>query len=138
MGSLLTELGGVSPLEILVAAIVMMLVGILWYSRFLFGKAWIRHSGIRLGDIRPEDARRGHIFGIITAFISATLLGLLVGHTGKVHALFHAVFFIWIFVMLEQFNSFVWRRDPFALFLLQAFRSLFSLLAGAAVFYFWS
>jgi len=31
----------------------------------------------------------------------------------------------------------MWEKQPFALFLLQAFRSLFSLLAGAAVFFFW-
>ena len=127
----------VDILPVLVSAFAMLVVSSFWYSQALFGKAWRRHTGIRPGDIKPGDARRGHIYSGIVAIITAYLLGLSAAHSGDTPMLFYGVVFVWLFVVLEQFNSIVWRRDPFALFLLQAFRSLATLVAGALVFYFW-
>ena len=128
----------VSLTATLVSAVVMMLVGALWYSSFLFGRAWMRLSGIRPSDIRPDEARRGYVFAIIFSLLTAYLLGLVATHAGgSAFALFAAVAMIWLFILAELANGFVWEKQPFALFLLQAFRSLFALIAGAAVFFFW-
>jgi hypothetical protein len=127
----------VSLLPMAVSALAMLIVSSAWYSQALFGKAWRKHTGIRPGDIRGNDARRGHIFSALTAIITAYLLGLCAAHSGDTPMLFYGVVFVWIFVVLEQLSNIVWRRDPFALFLLQAFRSLATLLVGALVFYFW-
>lgn len=122
-----------------VATLAMMLVGMLWVSPFLFGRAWVRLSGIRIGDLRPADARRNFIVALITSFIASALIGLVAAHAGQNKPmLFTGVGFLWLFVMLEQLNQITWQRHPFALFLLQTFRSLASLMAAAAVFYFWS
>ena len=134
----LETLGNVSPLAVMISAVAMMAVGSFWYSTFLFGKAWARLSGIRMSDIRPEDARRGYVFATFFSLLTAYLLGVAATHAGgSSHALYGAVGMIWLFIMAEQANGFVWEKQPFALFLLQAFRSLFSLLAGATVFLFW-
>jgi hypothetical protein len=133
-----TTLPEVQFLPVIISAVVMMLVGSLWYSSFLFGKAWVRHTGIRATDIRPSETRRGYIVSVFTCLLSAYLLGIIAAHVGQSRTLFCGVALIWLFVMVEQLNGFLWRRDPLALFLLQAFRSLFALLAGALVFYFWS
>lgn len=132
-------LSNVSPVAVVLSAVAMMLVGAFWYSHFLFGKAWMRLSGIRPSDIRPEEARRGYIFSILFSLLTAYLLGVCAAHAnGSHHALYGAVGFVWLFILAEQANGFLWEKQPFALFLLQAFRSLFSLLAGATVFLFWS
>ncbi|MBN8543489.1 MAG: DUF1761 domain-containing protein [Alphaproteobacteria bacterium] len=132
-------LADVSPFAVVLSAVAMMIVGSLWYSSFFFGKAWMRLSGIRMSDIRPDEARRGYVFATIFALLIAYLLGVVAAHAGSnTHALYGGVSLIWLFVMAEQANGFVWEKQPFALFLLQAFRSLFSLLAGATVFLFWS
>jgi hypothetical protein len=132
-------LADVSPLAVILSAVVMMVVGSLWYSSFFFGKTWMRLSGIRMSDIRPDEARRGYVFATFFALLIAYLLGVVAAHAGgNMHALYGGVGLIWLFVMAEQANGFVWEKQPFALFLLQAFRSLFSLLAGATVFLFWS
>lgn len=137
MESSASNLPDVPLLTVAVAAAAMMLVGWLWYSPFLFGKAWVRHSGIRPGDIRPKDAQRGHVFAVIVAFVGAYLLGMLSAHATNLPTLLLSIVFVWLFIALDQFNSLVWRRDPFSLFLLQAFRSLATLTVGALVFYFW-
>jgi hypothetical protein len=129
----------VSPLAVLLAAAAILIVGMLWYSPFLFGRAFIRLSGIRPADIRPVDARRNFLVAVITALVSSVLIGLVAAHSGdSAPMLFAGVGFIWLFVMLEQLTHIVWERQPIALFVLQTFRSLASLMAGAAVFYFWS
>ena len=135
----MNALSDVSPFAVLLSAVVMLIVGSVWYSHFLFGKAWQRLSGIRSSDISLGDARRGYIFATAFLVLIAYLLGVVAGHAGgNAHALYGAVGMIWLFIMAEQANGFVWEKQPFALFLLQAFRSLFSLLAGATVFLLWS
>lgn len=132
-----TGLLEVGLLQVAASALVMLLVGWLWYSPFLFGKAWIRHSGIRPGDIRPRDAQRGRIFSVLVAFANSYLIGLLSLTAQSLTLWALCIVTVWLFIALDQFNNLVWRRDPLSLFLLQAFRSLFVLFAGAMVFYFW-
>lgn len=123
----------------LLAAFVIVVVNTLWYSPWLFGKSFTRHSSIRPGDIRPADRRRNIVLGIATALLEAWLLAVAAGHMqSAMGGLFAAVVFVWFFIMLQQLKGFTFRREPFALFLLTTLRTLLSLLAGAGVFYFWS
>lgn len=131
-------LSTVSPVAALLAATAMMLVGALWYSNRLFGRSWRRHSGIRPGDIRPHEVRRGYAIAAMVALLTACLIGIVAAHATGPAALFGSVAFLWLFIMFEQLGGCIWRREPFALFLVHTFRSLFSLQAGALVFYLWS
>lgn len=134
-----TILSAVPLLPTLLATLAIIVVGSVWYSHALFGKAWSRHTGIRASDIRPAEIKRGYLFGSLVAFATAYLLGVVAVHAnGNPFALFGSAIFVWLFVMLEITQGFIWRREPFALFLLQSFRSLFSLLAAALVFFVWS
>lgn len=124
-------LTNLSPVAWLVAALVMIVVGSLWYSPFMFGKSWARHTGIRPHDLHPGDVRRSYLFAIFSALFLSYLLGIVASHATTLPALILSVVFIWVFVMIEQFNSFIWERAAFALFLINAFRSLAALTAGA-------
>lgn len=124
-------LTNISPVAWLVAALVIIVVGSLWYSPLMFGKSWARHTGIRSHDLRPSDVRRSYIFAIFNALFLSYLLGIVASHATSIPALIASVAFIWLFVMLEQFNSFIWERAAFALFLINAFRSLAALAAAA-------
>jgi hypothetical protein len=126
-----------NPLATAAAALAVLVAGMLWTSPFLFGKSWVRLSGIRPGDVRPEHQRLNSIVAVFVAIATAVLLGLLASHVRDT-PLFYAAGFIWLFVMLTQLNAFVRRREPFALFLLATTRSLAMLMVGAAVFFFWS
>lgn len=124
-------LTNLSPVAWIVAALVILVVGSLWYSPFMFGKSWARHTGIRPHDIHPSDVRRSYIFAVFSALFLSYLLGIVASHATSVPALAASVVFIWVFVMIEQFNSFVWERAAFALFLINALRSLAALAAAA-------
>ena len=113
-----------------------MLVGSLWYSSFMFGKSWTRHTSIRPHDIHPAEVRRGYILAFFTALFTAYLLGIVASHATSIPALIASIGFVWLFVMFEQLNSFIWERAPFALFVMHAARSLIALLTGAFVHHF--
>lgn len=135
----LSQAYGLNILAVGVATVVMLVVSSLWLSPLLFGKAWIRLSGIRPGDIRPADARRNFLVSLFTSLFASGLLGLVAAHAGSNRLmLFSGVAFLWLFIMLEQLNRTIWERQPIALFLLQTFRSLACLMAATAVFSFWS
>jgi hypothetical protein len=121
---------------VLAAAIAMIVASGLWYSPMLFGRASARLSSARLGD---KHARSSYAYAIVTALFTAYLLGVVSAHTNAhPHAVYGCVFALWLFVMLEQANGFIWNREPFALFLIHAFRSLFCLAVGAGIFLLWS
>ncbi len=136
MENFLKIVSTLDPIAVVLSAFAIVAVGWLWYSHLLFGRAWIRLTGVRPGDIRPADMQRNVAFSIITALIAAGLLGLIAEHHAALPMMMIGTLFVWLFVMLEQLNGFIWRREPFALFLLQTSRSLISLLAGGLVFTF--
>ena len=58
---------------ILVASILNMFIGFLWYSRALFGVQWMNSLGFKEEDLNPSPG----------LFIGAYLLGLLILSEGK-------------------------------------------------------
>ena len=73
---------------LLIAALVPVLVGIIWYSPFIFGKAWMNASGLtpeRLKNInRPMMMLVAFIFGLM---ISLSLMSLVI-HQNHINSLF--------------------------------------------------
>jgi hypothetical protein len=70
-------------LALLVAALILWLLGAVWYSPALFAKPWMASLGIR-----PETAnRKTMIPGMISSFIGDLLLALVLAHiTGWANA----------------------------------------------------
>lgn len=120
---------------LVLATFAIILTGSLWYSHMLFGKSWRRLSGIRLGDISKSDIRRGYFLSSIVASIQAVLVAIIIEH---VHAHWIAVLgtigLVWMFLLLEMSGRSIWERQPFALFLLHAFRALAALLVAAITY----
>lgn len=139
MDALFKTLAEMNPLAVACAMLAMLFVGWLWRSPLLFGRAWIRLSGIRPGDIHPADIRRGSITAFLTTIIAAVLIGVIAAHSYRSLPMVAAgIFFVWLFIMLDQLNGCIARREPIALFLLATTRSLASLMAGGLVFILWS
>lgn len=132
--AILTDL---SAAGMLAAALSIVLVSSLWYSHLLFGKAWMRLSGIRFNDFSRADTKRGYVLGSIVALMQAALLGMIVEHMQS-HwgAIIGSIGLLWLFLLLEGSQSFIWEKKPFALFLLHAFRALAALLFAAFVYSF--
>jgi uncharacterized membrane protein len=69
-------------LAILVCGIIAMVVGYLWYSKMLFGKEWMRLSGITDKKMQDAKATMGKTYGImfVASLIMAYVLSFFVSY----------------------------------------------------------
>ena len=126
---------------VLVAAIAAMVIGSLWYSPFLFGKAWMRMRGL---DPRSMESMSFPLnlmaLEFVCALVAAYVLGIFSLLFGA-HTVFAAVFLaflIWIgFYVTQQLSEVLWEERPFGLFLINASQRLVSLLLMALIVGLW-
>lgn len=130
---------GVNFVGVLVAAIVAMLFGLVWYSPNLFGKKWMKYVGISQRKAK-ENKEKGRFLQILGGFISQILMAgilsvflLYTGAASIVASLFIA-FLLWLgFIVTTQISVVLWERKPLGLFFLNALQSLGSLFVMAIV-----
>ena len=128
-------------LAILVAAVVDMIVGMLWYGP-LFGKQWMAMMGFTPESMKsmkmtPKQAMLG---GFVTALVFAYVLAMFADVFGAlgVSGALSLAFWVWLgFVATMQAGSFLWEGKPFRLFVFNAVESFVAILAMALVVVLW-
>ena len=123
----MTEYARVDLLAVFLAAVVNLIIGSCWYSRWLFGELWMQ-----LSDSSLEKRSMAVFSSCITAFISSYSLALLLSLLGVTTVLdgMFVGFLIWVgFVATTQFSRVVWGNVSFKLFLLETGCRLFTLVA---------
>lgn len=126
---------------VLVAAMVNMFVGFMWYGP-LFGKKWKHLMGFTNESMKnmPLSAMQAVCLGLATAFLMAYVLGYFGSFLG-VYSLAGAwklAFWIWLgFFVTNTASSFIWDGKPFRLFILNAGEQLVSLFLMAIVLVMW-
>jgi len=73
---------GINFWAVIVATLWSMVLGMLWYTKVLFGNTWMKLVGLKAEDIDPKDSYRGMIISVLTAFIAAWTLAWLMKATG--------------------------------------------------------
>ena len=68
---------------VLVAAVVYMILGALWYSPALFGKAWMKSIGKTKEQVTADASAANYIIGIIGSFIACYGIARLMLMTGR-------------------------------------------------------
>ncbi|MDP3645836.1 MAG: DUF1761 domain-containing protein [bacterium] len=132
----------VSFLPILIAGVVAVFVGWLWYSQYLFGNAYTRLSGAT-----PEMVERGkkrmplNIFVSLLAYMLIawvmTFVGIALNEFIDWISAIELGFWIWIgFVAPVMLGMVVWEQKPFQLYLIQVSHWLVTLIAIALVLLF--
>lgn len=134
----------VNWLAILVAAVISMVIGFLWYSPSLFGNQWIKLSGFT--KEKMKGSTMGKIYGIsfvvslVTAFILTHALvfaGSFLGTKGVNLGLMTG-FWNWLgFIMPVQLTGWLFERKPFNLFLINTGYQLASLVGMGIVLALW-
>ncbi len=77
---------------VVVAAVVSILWGMLWYSPAVAGNEWMKASGLKKKDLESTNMTMMAVM-VVMAFVSATVLGLvLIGVKGVVDGMFDAAF----------------------------------------------
>ena len=132
-------------LAILLAAISTMVLGFLWYSPFLFAKAWAREMGYDLNDKAKMDEMRksagpAYAGSFVASLISAFTLALVLHgmQTQSLHFGLMASFHIWLgFVATVQFTGALFARQSMRLLAINTGYQLVCYLAMGAVLVLW-
>lgn len=133
----------INYLAVLVSGIAAMIVGYLWYSPFLFGKPWMKLSGMTMEKISASKSEMPKIYGVsfVTELITAYILAFsfqLVGITTMSDAL---IFTFWTFIgfvaAISASDVLFSEKRSWTLFLINNGHRLAYLLVMAAILISW-
>ncbi len=129
------DLGGINYLAVLVAGIGHMLVGLVWYSKRLFGDAWSQLTHATL-----EPARQWMPLAAVGHLVIALVLAILIRFAGgpTLTAGLVVGLLAWIgFVVTLEVGELVWEKIPFRLFLMRAGEHLVALSVAGVILGLW-
>lgn len=69
---------------IIIATIVNMVLGAVWYSPVLFSKPWVKLSGVSMDKMSKTAGQRGYLVSFIGSLVTAIILDYLITLTGLV------------------------------------------------------
>lgn len=121
-------------LVVVIAAVLNMVIGYFWYSKWLFGKTWLKLS--KMSEKEMKGDKSSILYGFITSLVIAFFLAFFEGYLGvtTVSDGMFVGFCIWLgFVATTQVASVVWCKGPFQLFLLHTGCKLLSYLVMSGV-----
>lgn len=119
-------------LTVFVAALLNMLIGFFWYSKWIFGPTWVH-----LQKFPPETHKKmSMVYGLISSLVIAYFLSVFeayVGVTTVTDGMFVG-FCLWLgFVATTQISSVIWARAPIRLFFIDTGYKLLSFVVMGGV-----
>ena len=132
----------VNLLAVLVAGIVAMIIGSLWYGP-LFGKAWMRLSKMTPKDMdaaKKKGMGKYYFAAFIIALITMYFLAVFLKSFGATTILDSIVisFFVWLgFMATYSLSDVIWGRKPFALYLMRVVETLITFEAAGIILTLW-
>lgn len=128
------EYAQIDLLSVFIAAVLYMMINFFWYSKWLFGKTWMKCSGVTEREMKQN--RGAFFWGFLIALVLAYFIAFFEAAL-KVTTAIDGVFVgfcLWLgFVATTQFSSYVWCRKPLKLFLINTGAKLLSILAMSGV-----
>ncbi len=106
----------VNMLAVVVAAVVSMVLGFLWYSPYLFGKQWMKLSGLNSKELDKAKKGMSKLYGVsfVSTIILAFILSTVLSWSGA-STLIEAVtvgFLVWVgFVATVQLTDVLFSKE---------------------------
>ena len=133
----------INYLAVLVAAVASMVIGMAWYSPFLFGKMWMQLSGITEAKIK-EAKKKGMAQSYVMAFVGSLVMSYVLAHfvqyAGATDVMggLMAGFWAWLgFIATVLLGSVLWEGKPVKLYVLNIAEYLVALLVMGAILAVW-
>jgi len=133
----------INLISVLIAAIVGMALGALWYSPLMFGNLWIKLSGMNKKDIEKAKAKgmsKAYLANFIAVIITAYVLSYLISLT-QVIAIGEGILLsvmLWIgFVAPVILGSVLWEKKPVGLYILNVTYYLVQLIIMGIILVSW-
>ncbi len=117
---------------VFIAALLNMLIGFFWYSKWLFGHTWMKLTEIKEEKPNVSTLLYAFINSIVIAYFLAFFQGYL-GVTSVSDGMFVGFCFWLGFVATTQISSVLWEKGSFQLFLLHTGNKLLSFLVMGGV-----
>lgn len=128
-------LSGIHFLAVAAATLASFVLGFLWYGPVLFGKAWMRMSGIKEEQISTKGAMVGYLISLITSFIGVMIMAVLISRLGIDNLVSGMVLGGAVglgFIGLSIWSNHVYENRPFGLTLIHAgYRFFYYMIVGA-------
>lgn len=127
-----------SLLSVLIASVASMILGFLWYSPVLFGKAWMKLKGFTQASLKDAQKKMGPMYALsfIGAIVMAWVLSMVISLVGVIDPMEAArvAFWMWLgFVAPVQMTSVIFGDKKWKLFAIDTGYQLASLLAMAII-----
>jgi hypothetical protein len=130
----------INLLPVIVAGIINMAIGMLWYSPYVFGKLWIKSM-----QKTPEEMKQGaNPFVYILNTIAALLLAYVLAHIVKYANINTAVmgveagFWVWLgFVVTTVLPTYLYEGRNKLLFFLYIFYQMFAIIIMGVILALW-
>lgn len=122
-------------LAVVIAAVVNIVLGALWYNPNFLGKAWAFTHGFREDSIKGSV--KSYAGAFLVAFVIAYVMGLIL-HKLQIDSVAGAMtyaFWLWLgFIVTTHFSGVLWAKKPFQAYLIDVGFYLVSFEAMAIVF----
>ena len=132
----------VNYLAVLVAAVVSMILGFLWYSPIVLGKPWMKEKGLTSENLKKAQKEMGKMYGVsfvlslVTAYVLSHVMTLSVNffHYPLLQTGLTTAFWMWLgFVMPVQAGSTMFGSKNWKLFGIDTGYQLVSVLTMGVV-----
>lgn len=130
----------INILALIGAAILHMIIGFLWYSKFLFGNAWKKAHALREPKPQQEATKKKgmakNFLGAFTAAIVTSYVLALVIKAFGAHAAQGMIIGLWMwfgFILTKNFTDLLFENHSKTIFLISASYNCVSLLAMGAL-----
>ena len=135
-------MAGVNYLAVLVAAIINMVIGAIWYSHSLFGKNWMELAGVRPEDAekRAGGARRAYSWTFVASLLMAYALARILWYAGPQSAIGGGMIGLlaWLgFVATTVGANYLFEGRPCRLYAINTGYPLVSLIVMGAILAAW-
>ena len=133
----------INHLATIVAAIASIILGMIWYSPKVFGKAWMKAAGITGKAIAAQKKKgmaKSFIGMIICALVLAYVLSVFIDYAQAVTlgAGLLVGFLVWLgFIATVQIGVVLWENKPYKLFVINTGFNLVELLIMGAIIATW-
>lgn len=129
-------------LAVVVAAIVSMVIGSLWYSPMLFGKKWMKLMGWSPEEMEKRKKGMGmaYLWMFIGSLVMAYVLSYFLGYSQAATLVEGAWvgFWAWLgFVAPVMLGGMLWEGKPKELYLINSGHNLVNLLVMGAILAVW-
>lgn len=121
------------------AAVASFILGWIWYSA-LFGKIWMRESGVSKSSMNKQSMVTSIVGGLIAQLVMAWVLAMFISATGSAGALegMISAFWIWLgFVATITMGLVLWEGKSMTLFWINSIHWLVALVIQGAIIGAW-